>query len=240
MTRFRQWCTLVRAAIKSKSTQSFYDSISTIYDDIFVSHKIHAQNILKILTNTFTCQKDQVYVLDLGCGTGMLSQILATNGFNIIGADISLLSLRRQKQKSQSLNLCQADAAFLPTKSGAFDAVVCLGSWRHFKNMEGVVTEISRVLNFNGIFIVGYFPPAIAGIINVNQKSVNQMLCWCYKVITHKLGYWDRVDCSFVQETEEILQNQFREVQEIESGPGKQLVIALAPTFKTRYFVEVA
>lgn len=239
MIKFRQWCQLVQATIQSQSTQSFYDSISCIYDDIYISHKVHAQNISKILTNTFTSHRYKASVLDLGCGTGMLSQILARNGFNTIGIDISFLSLFRLKQKKHSLEVFQADADFLPIKSGSLDAVVCLGSWRHFKNIERVVTEISRVLNLNGVFIVGYFPPAIAGIINVNQKLMSQILCWCYKVITHKLGYWDRADCSFVKETEEILQKQFREVQEVESGSGKQLVVALAPTIKTRKLVSV-
>ncbi|OEU48680.1 MAG: hypothetical protein BA862_04160 [Desulfobulbaceae bacterium S3730MH12] len=97
----------------------------------------------------------------------MLSLILAADGFNVVGMDISLASLHRLKQKTKLLDVFQGDADVLPIQSKSLDAVVCLGSWRYFRNIERVVKEISRLLKLKGVFIVGYFPPAIAGIIHV-------------------------------------------------------------------------
>jgi len=215
--------------MQSRSTRTFYDNISCIYDDVFISHKVHAQKIAQVLTDSFTSRTHTVSVLDLGCGTGMLSIILATSGFNIIGIDISFLSLCRLKRKNDTPKVLQADADFLPIHNRSFDAVVCLGSWRHFSDIEKVVTEISRVLKLNGIFIVGYFPPALAGVIHLNQNWRSQLLYWLYSAFIRKLGYWDRTDCLLVKETEIALKKQFKEVLAVPSDSGKQLLFARYP-----------
>lgn len=116
MTTYRLWHKVAQAAIQSRSTHSFYDNIACVYDDVFIYHKVHAYHIAHILAATFSEQNDKVSVLDLGCGTGILSMILARSGYKIIGVDISLLSLCRLKQKTQPLETLQADADCLPIK----------------------------------------------------------------------------------------------------------------------------
>lgn len=230
MIKYRHWCKVVQAAMKSHSTRTFYDNISSIYDDVFTSHKVHAHNIAQVLTDTFASKRHKVSVLDLGCGTGMLSILLAESGFSIVGMDISFLSLRRLKQKTHAFGVVQADADFLPIQSRSLDAVVCLGSWRHFSDIGTVSAEIARLLKTDGIFIVGYFPPALAGVIHINQKWMNQLLHWLYGACIRKLGYWDRTDCLFVKDTEQILRTQFKNVLDLASDPGKQILFAQYPS----------
>ncbi|MFW2368305.1 MAG: class I SAM-dependent methyltransferase [Desulforhopalus sp.] len=230
MIKYRHWRKVVQAAMKSHSTRTFYDNISSIYDDVFTSHKVHANNITQVLTDTFPSKRQKVSVLDLGCGTGMLSTLLAENGFSIVGIDISFLSLCRLKQKTHAFDVIQADADFLPIQNRSLDAVVCLGSWRHFSDIGTVAGEIARLLKTEGIFIVGYFPPALAGVIHINQKWINQILHWLYGAFIRKLGYWDRTDCLFVKETEQILRTQFKNVLDLASDPGKHMLFAHYPT----------
>lgn len=68
-------------------------------------------------------------VLDIGCGTGSLSVLLAEEGYDVSGVDFSSEMLARAGSKAKaagvSVALARADAACLPIRRGAVDVVVC-------------------------------------------------------------------------------------------------------------------
>lgn len=233
MGKFSLWIKVVWAALTSRSNQTFYDKISPIYDKVFVQHRVHANNILKILSNIYSGQEQKTLVLDLGCGTGMLSTMLEKKGFKVVGLDISFSSLHILKQRNPELEIIQADANFLPISDGSFHTVVCLGVWRHFPNIQKVLNEVCRVLSSDGTFIVGYFPPGIAGAIHVKQNLWGKSLLWLYHLITRKLGYLDRADFSLESETEDAAMKHFKTVKKIASGSHKYLMLARYPLRKS-------
>lgn len=232
MIKILKWCEVAWAALRSRSVRSFYDRISSIYDEVFVSHKCHAENILRILDDVLTSQSRKALVLDLACGTGILSNNLTPMGGRVVSMDISFASLCIIRQRQQQFNIIQADAGSIPIQSKSFDAVVCLGAWRHFEDIEKILKEISRILNQNGIFIVGYFPPAIAGIIHVHKNLWGHILTRLYNQITQKLGYQDRADFSIEVETEQLLRMHFKEVSTQLSGSTKHVLLAQCPQEK--------
>lgn len=218
----------------SRSNRSFYDRISSIYDDVYVAHRVHAESMSKILHNIFPNRPDQVSVLDLGCGTGMLSLTLVNNGFEVVGTDISFPALCILRQRNSKINVIQTDASFLSIPDESFDAVVCLGAWRHFMDIDKILEEICRVLNRDGVFIVGYFPPAIAGIFNVKDNILGNSLIWLYHLFTKRLRYFDRVDFSFERETEKAIHGQFKTFCKEESDSNKHILIAHKPLTRTK------
>jgi len=232
MTKFWLWIKVIWSALSSRSNQDFYDRISPIYDEVFVDHRIHAETILEVLNDIYSDQEQETLVLDLGCGTGMLGTMLTDKGYKVIGLDISFKSLCVLRKHISRFSVIQADANFLPISDDSFSTVVCLGVWRHFPDVQKVINEVSRILTNDGVFIVGYFPPDIAGAIHVKQNRWGRLLIWLYQAVTQKLGYLDRVDYLLEKKTEEVAKKQFKTTRKIVSGLDQRLLFARYPLIK--------
>jgi len=95
-------------------------------------------------------------VLDLCCGTGLLSLIAHPAGAKIFVSDLSQknveLACLIAKKNGVTISGKTADAESLPFADGSFDLVTCAGSLSYFDHGRGL-NEISRVLTDGGFFI---------------------------------------------------------------------------------------
>lgn len=67
-------------------------------------------------------------ILDLGCGTGTLSVLLAQNGYQVHGIDFSPEMIRRAEQKAvgiEGITLQVVDESDPPAEPGPYDVVLC-------------------------------------------------------------------------------------------------------------------
>ena len=68
-------------------------------------------------------------VLDIGCGTGSLTLVMAELGHRVTGLDLSAAMVDAARRKLDSAGLTSSlvvgDASHLPARIGAFDVVVC-------------------------------------------------------------------------------------------------------------------
>ena len=229
MASIRLWARVLAAALCSKSNQKFYDRISPIYDQCFVTHKQHASNMAEILHEGFKGREKNTLVLDLGCGTGLLSNMLVDKDFKVLGIDISLESLRLLQQRESRINTIQADAALLPLIDGSCHAVVSLGAWRHFSDFRRVIAEVARILKDDGLLIIGYFPPAIGGVVQQGDSHWHQMLVRLYQFLIRKRGYVDHIDLSLEPMTVDWAENYFEQVSTVDSGKRWRLILARGP-----------
>ena len=95
-------------------------------------------------------------VLDLGCGAGTYSRLLAGRGHRVIGLDYSLPSLARARQYDPdgACHYTAADAYALPFAAFSFDLVVCIGVLQAVATPQGVLAEMARVLRPAGFLVV--------------------------------------------------------------------------------------
>ena len=87
-------------------------------------------------------------ILDVGCGPGTYSIILADNGNNVTGIDFAEHMVRKAAMKSVGKNIQYtiADAYSLPFKDRSFDMAICTGVLQHVTDEKRVINEMKRVL----------------------------------------------------------------------------------------------
>lgn len=97
-------------------------------------------------------------ILEIGCGNGYLSRLLAKKGAKVSGTDLSqkLLDFAIEKEKNNPLGIkyLRRDAADLKGfKNKSFDIVIANMCLMDVRNVENAIKETSRVLKNNGKFI---------------------------------------------------------------------------------------
>ena len=100
-------------------------------------------------------------VVDLGCGTGQLTQRLI-RGFpdaNIVGVDLSdgmltEAAVRLRQVGGDDQPLVRADALQLPFAASSIDLVVCTESFHWYPDQTAALAELARVLNPGGRLLI--------------------------------------------------------------------------------------
>jgi ubiquinone/menaquinone biosynthesis C-methylase UbiE len=92
-------------------------------------------------------------VIDLGCGTGRFSELLAAHfGVQVLGIDPSLKMLDQARRKPAIGNVvyCGGSAEALPFRDGCADLVFMSMVYHHFTDPSAVAGECHRVLRQGG------------------------------------------------------------------------------------------
>ena len=90
--------------------------------------------------------------LDVGCGSGLYFDVLATTGRTVVGLDRSADQLRIAQGRSRQI--VQGDAAALPFADGAFPTVATMWISTDVDDFAAVVAEAARVLTPGGRLVL--------------------------------------------------------------------------------------
>src|SRR4029079_13791541 len=96
-------------------------------------------------------------VLDVACGEGYGSALLAARARSVIGADIAQGAIDHARSRYAAipnLEFRQADCAVLPFPDASFDAVVSFETIEHIATQAPFLDEIRRVLRPDGFLIL--------------------------------------------------------------------------------------
>lgn len=122
-------------------------------------------------------------ILDIACGAGRYMISLLSKGVDIYGIDLSkdLLTIAKSKLSTMiGSRLIRSDMRYLPF-SQRFDTALCLfTSFGYFDDTDNllVISEISRILNPGGIFILDYFnhENAVGNLKPVSLKRLGRII----------------------------------------------------------------
>ena len=93
-------------------------------------------------------------VLEVGCGTGVFTEVIKKLSNNIIATDISKNMLLEAKKRNPDVEFKEADIENLPFKDQEFDLVIAINSFSYVPKKNKGIKEIQRVLKKNGKFLI--------------------------------------------------------------------------------------
>lgn len=140
---------------KTKIKQSFgnasqtYDSVAQLQRDVGCE-----------LLNSFLLKNLTGKVVDLGCGTGFLTQALLPHceKADLIALDLALPMLQTTGRKlGKTIHYVCADAEFVPFATNSIDALLSNLALQWCLPIDKALSELHRVLNMNGELIFSTF-----------------------------------------------------------------------------------
>lgn len=131
-----------------------YDRWAQSYDHDLTSWSYQAPAV--VTQTVLEHLPDAAYVLDVGCGTGLVGRELRSKGFagRLLGLDIAAAALDVARKDDIYDSLEQANLQErLPLDDNTVDAVVCVGVMTYLPDVEAVWREFSRVTQPGGLVV---------------------------------------------------------------------------------------
>lgn len=135
----------------SSSMQEFFDIQSSSWDE---KERATASS-LRLLLKDIPIQKGDK-VLDLGCGTGILTPFLyEKTDCDVLGLDLSPKMIEKAKEKYQdNPHLHFESGDFLHFEGEGFDWIVVFNAYPHFLDVDAFAQQAYRVLKPKGRLLI--------------------------------------------------------------------------------------
>lgn len=208
----------------SHENASTYDSV--VRFTTFGQDSLWKNQILDIIGK-------QSSVLDLACGTGILSSMLTDNGMmlKVIGLDLVFDYLRIAKKKRKKLSLTNGTAEALPYKSECFDFVTSSYLAKYI-DIKKVVDECWRILNHDGMIVFHDF---------TYPKNILLQRFWnAYFIILQMTGYMVKSWRIVFNELDQVVKTSrwVEQTMELLEGRGFKNVSCKYYTFETAAIIS--
>lgn len=138
--------------------QSAYDEWSGSYD----ADENRTRDLDREVTRTRLGGLHFESVLEIGCGTGKNTSLLAGIGKRVQAADFSqgMIARARAKVQAQNVRFSLMDITRpWQLEGGSFDLIVCNLVLEHIQDLQHVFCEAARTLRPGGIFFVNELHP---------------------------------------------------------------------------------
>jgi ubiquinone/menaquinone biosynthesis C-methylase UbiE len=191
--------------------QEYFDHLAPTWDEELTPDRLRCLgNIVKELGI-----KPGYYVLDIGCGTGVLLPFLIAQlggEGKIVALDFSaeMLSQAKAKNFPPIVTFAQADVLGIPLTDNSVDLAICNSAFPHFGDKAKALKEIARVLKDNGRLVICH---------TMSREMVNEL----HQSIGGGLAN-DLLPSKF--EVRRLINQAGLRVTYFENGPERYLVIA--------------
>jgi ubiquinone/menaquinone biosynthesis C-methylase UbiE len=144
--------------LPSKDTETitkWYDNLSKNYDELYGEEqsKKHAK-VLQLLGS-----REFDIIIDVGCGTGKLLELMAPRSRLALGIDLSVQMLIRAKQRASGtvIQLVRADASHIPLQDQIADGVTSVSMTESGPALKEHSNELSRIATKDATLVITIF-----------------------------------------------------------------------------------
>jgi SAM-dependent methyltransferase len=92
-------------------------------------------------------------IADLGCGSGVFTDLLRRRGYKCVGLDLSAKLIAIGRAKFPDVEFIEGDVEHLPFPSASLDGILLSGIVHHLPNPAPCAAEVFRVLRPGGRFV---------------------------------------------------------------------------------------
>jgi len=132
-----------------ESIQSDFDRIALLADETW-NHNAHYHSFL-INQIPVRCRN----ILEIGCGTGEFSRLLAARAEKVLAIDLSPQMIRLARTRSKlcpNIDFIEGDVMTYQLSDNQFDCIATLTTLHHLP-ITGILKNIKRALKPGGVFI---------------------------------------------------------------------------------------
>ena len=135
---------------------------------------------LNVIDNVIRNRSSNLQILDIGCGTGLISNLFSLRypSNNFVGIDFSdgINFARRFAETNNIKNINFVRENFINFENtDQFDIVICQGVLHHMPNSIAAIANIKKLIKPEGILILGLYHPygkIAKKIFSINYKSL--------------------------------------------------------------------
>ncbi|MCK4326988.1 MAG: methyltransferase domain-containing protein [Candidatus Diapherotrites archaeon] len=99
---------------------------------------------------------DSGRVIDIGCGTGYSTQVLADTGFDVVGIDPNQEMVERANERKLACSVGSFEE--IPFPDHSFDAAVSISTLQWVEDYRAAAKEVSRVLKYSAKAVFQFYP----------------------------------------------------------------------------------
>lgn len=128
------------------SAEDFYNKFAASYDETLKNPECNAQQVYegKKLFSKYHHEEKEGSILDVGCGTGFLSQLVEGN-FEYTGIDISQEMLRIAAQRGYQTIHKPIEESLVEIDSKSYDFVFSLSSLLFVEDIQVALDQLHRI-----------------------------------------------------------------------------------------------
>ncbi|MCX7695180.1 MAG: class I SAM-dependent methyltransferase [Caloramator sp.] len=131
--------------------REFFNRLAPVWDEITKHDEGKIEKILKLIDI-----KDNLNILDVGCGTGILeSFLLKYNPNSITAVDISekMIEIAKSKYDNCKINFITQD---IMEHQGMYDFIIVYSAYPHFYDKDALIRHLSNMLTKGGKLVVAH------------------------------------------------------------------------------------
>jgi predicted TPR repeat methyltransferase len=123
------------------------------------SHPYRGHELVAEALNRVCGEVEKLDILDVGCGTGLVGNLIKKRAKRLEGIDLSPLMVEKANAKGVYDKLHQGDlVTFMAGQREKYDVITCAATLIHFGDLRPVFRAVAIALRNDGVFIATLFP----------------------------------------------------------------------------------